>query len=124
MAIRAWRVRNLGRIGKVVNILLQNGFEGVVETTGLRRFLPKDHRVSDKDSSSLNRWQRIRRVVEELGPTMVAFADYLACRPDILPEPLITELAQISSSTDFFTLSPASLSIFIPSDASLSIIIS
>lgn len=102
MAIRAWRVRNLGRIGKVVNILLQNGFEGVVETTGLRRFLPKDRRVSDKDSSSLNRWQRIRRVVEELGPTMVAFADYLACRPDILPEPLITELAQISSSTEPF----------------------
>ena len=102
MAIRAWRVRNLGRIGKVVNILLQNGFEGVVETTGLRRFLPKDHRVSDKDSSSLNRWQRIRRVVEELGPTMVAFADYLACRPDILPEPLITELAKISSSTEPF----------------------
>lgn len=102
MAIRARRVRNLGRIGKVVNILLQNGFEGVVETTGLRRFLPNDHRVSDKDSSLLNRWQRIRRVVEELGPTMMAFADYLACRPDILPEPLITELAKISSSTEPF----------------------
>ena len=96
MAIRARRVRNLNRIGKVVNILIQNGFESVVATTGLRRFLPSDRRISDKDSQeSVNRWQRIRQVVEQLGPTMVAFADYLACRPDILPEPLITELAKM-----------------------------
>ena len=103
MAIRAHRVRNLGRIGQVVNILIQNGFEGVVATTGLRRFLPNDRRISGKDpESELNRWQRIRHVVEQLGPTMVAFADYLACRPDILPEPLITEFAKISTSAEPF----------------------
>ena len=103
MAITQRRVRNWSRISKVVNILIQNGFESVVASTGLRRFLPNDRRFNASDGGSTeNRWARIRHVVEELGTTMIALANYLACRPDILPEPLISEFAKISFADEPF----------------------
>ncbi|MCQ2974024.1 MAG: AarF/ABC1/UbiB kinase family protein [Bacteroidales bacterium] len=98
-------VRNLSRISKVVNILIQNGFEGFVSSTGLRSFLSNDRKApfGEKKDVLLNRWQRIRMVIEELGPTMIKFANYLACRPDILPEPLISEFSHINHVDEPFS---------------------
>ncbi|MBR4271630.1 MAG: AarF/ABC1/UbiB kinase family protein, partial [Bacteroidales bacterium] len=44
---------------------------------------------------SLNRWQRMRLATQELGPTAVRLAQYLALRPDILPDELIAEFANL-----------------------------
>jgi len=43
----------------------------------------------------MSTWQRIRVVFEELGPTFVKFGQILSARPDLLPEPLITEFKQL-----------------------------
>jgi ubiquinone biosynthesis protein len=44
---------------------------------------------------SLNRWQRMRLATQDLGPTAVRLAQYLALRPDILPDELIAEFANL-----------------------------
>ncbi len=102
------KVRNLSRISKVANILIQNGFEDFVVSTGLNRFLPDGYKSNaDKPSESLNRWQRIRAAIEQLGPTMIKFANYLSCRPDILPQQLLTEFASMQTGVEPFGKSVA-----------------
>ena len=43
----------------------------------------------------MNTWQRIRFVLEELGPTFVKLGQILSTRPDLLPAPLIEEFKHL-----------------------------
>ena len=54
-------------------------------------------RLIPEDAKHLNLWQRIRVVLEDLGPTFVKFGQILSTRPDVLPEPLIAELKLLRS---------------------------
>ncbi|KUG08421.1 ABC1 kinase family protein [Solirubrum puertoriconensis] len=99
-------ITNLGRISQVVEVLLRYGFEDAVTTTALRRLVPERQRRSWQHGSQsvfeMSRWERVRMVIEELGPTFIKLAQVLSNRADLLPQPLVDEFAKLQSSVPPF----------------------
>lgn len=106
-------VKSISRIGEMINILLRFGFDDVIATTALKKFLPAKKQLTgygtseDESPYEYTRWERIRMVVEELGTTFIKLAQLLSNRPDILPDPLIQEFAKLQSNVPPFSTKTA-----------------
>lgn len=84
---------NLSRFRDIVSVLIRYGFEDLVGRIDLpmqgvwRSFAP--------DGADRPFPVRIRKALEELGPTFVKFGQILSLRVDLLPRPLIDELQKL-----------------------------
>ncbi len=92
------RYRNLLRYQQIIGIILKYGFGNIIESMHIDRYIEsglhlipfvKSHEKVEKLSKS----QRIRMVFEELGPTFIKMGQVLSSRPDLIPVPLLNELA-------------------------------
>lgn len=93
-------IANIGRIRKLIEVLVKYGFEDIVINSGLRGILSPKKKIIDpykaeEQHFTHSRWERIRLILEELGPTYVKLGQLLSNRPDLLPEPLIKELEKL-----------------------------
>ncbi len=90
---------NIGRIKKLIEVLIKYGFEDIVVNTGLSRIFTyrrsKDSLEPEEQRFHQTRWERIRLIMEELGPTYIKLGQMLSNRPDLVPEPLIKELEKL-----------------------------
>ena len=91
-------LRNLARSREIVGVLLRYGFDDLIERIGLRQYLRWGKRLffrPSPESESLGTPQRIRRALEDLGPTFVKFGQVISTRPDLVPADVIEELAHL-----------------------------
>ncbi|MCB2377417.1 AarF/ABC1/UbiB kinase family protein [Hymenobacter sp. BT635] len=99
-------ISNLGRIRQVVEVLVRYGFEDVVTSTALRRLVTQKRRISwqhaERAVFETSRWERVRMVIEDLGPTFIKLAQAMSNRPDLLPEALIDEFQKLQSDVPPF----------------------
>ena len=73
----------LGRFRDIVAVLFKYGFDDVAERLQLPgKLLIRRTRVA---APEMNTWERLRRTLEELGPTFVKFGQILSLRGDLLP---------------------------------------
>ncbi len=104
-------ISNLTRLRQVGEVLLKYGFEDVVTTTPLRRLVGADRRLSwqraDRTVFDTTRWERVRLLIEELGPTFIKLAQALSNRADLLPEALIDEFEKLQSNVPPFEVAVA-----------------
>ncbi|UCC61704.1 MAG: AarF/ABC1/UbiB kinase family protein [Anaerolineae bacterium] len=89
----------IARAREVAEILIKNGLGFVAEQVGLSRFLSiwKRRRVDEATSevSGLSVAERVRRTLEELGPTFIKIGQVLSGRVDLLPAEYIHELTKL-----------------------------
>lgn len=99
--------RHIKRYQKIISVLVKYGFGYLVDATNLhkiidlgKKFIPgeKDDRVD-----SLSIWERIRMVLEELGPSFVKLGQIMSNRPDLIPHKLIVELEKLQDSVPPFS---------------------
>ena len=104
-------ISNLTRIRQVAEVLIRYGFEDVVTTTPLRRLVPQSRRLSWQEGQQAvfetTRWERIRKIIEELGPTFIKLAQAMSNRADLLPQPLIDEFEKLQSNVPPFDVQVA-----------------
>ncbi len=104
-------ISNLTRLKQVGEVLLKYGFEDVVTTTPLRRLVSNSRRLSwqqaDRAVFDTTRWERIRLIIEELGPTFIKLAQALSNRADLLPQALIDEFEKLQSNVPPFDVAIA-----------------
>ncbi len=86
-------VRDLKRAKYLLSVVFRYGFEDVVRRLHLP-FEPLAQRLS-RVRPDLSLSERIRLMVEELGPTFIKLGQFLSMRPDILPADLIAELGKL-----------------------------
>jgi predicted unusual protein kinase regulating ubiquinone biosynthesis (AarF/ABC1/UbiB family) len=99
------------RRAEIAGILLQNGWDVLVQRLGLLEFLPGGWRRtllvssvlpdSDLDSDKpppLPVPQAMRQTLEQLGPTFVKLGQVLSTRADLLPEDYILELKKLQQN--------------------------
>ena len=102
-------IRNLGRLREILGVLAKYGFEEIITNSTLRKFVPESKRVSwvrgEKPVFKYTRWERIRMIAEELGPTFIKFAQVLSIRPDLLPQELIMEFEKLQDNVPPFPYS-------------------
>ncbi len=86
-------IKKLKRFKNIVGILAKYGFDEIVDRLEVpgADFL---HSIGPVDSN-LKLFERIRIVIEELGPTFVKFGQIMSLRPDLLPQELLRELEKL-----------------------------
>ncbi|MDR1383625.1 MAG: AarF/ABC1/UbiB kinase family protein [Planctomycetaceae bacterium] len=88
--------RNIKRVTEIVSVLIRFGFGDFVHATGLDRWYARGRRLfrrstPDPQVERLPFAARVRRVLEELGPTFIKMGQILSTRPDLLPPDFIEE---------------------------------
>jgi ubiquinone biosynthesis protein len=89
----------IARAREIAEILVKNGLGFAVEQLGLTRFLSawKRRRMGEVEPavSTLLVAERVRRTLEELGPTFIKIGQVLSGRADLLPTEYIQELSKL-----------------------------
>lgn len=100
------RIRSLKRLPQIVSVALKYGFGDVVARAGLDTVLhrAKSAVFSDVDAQVADRRteERIRLLLEELGPTFVKLGQVMATRPDLIPLELVEELRKLQDKVKPF----------------------
>ncbi len=86
-------VGNIDRLRQITQVLVKHGFGELVARTDLASLVPfrKETEAAPKRSFS----ERLRLVLQELGPSFVKLGQVLSTRPDLLPEQLVNELKKL-----------------------------
>jgi ubiquinone biosynthesis protein len=99
------RMRHISRYRDIAIALIRHGFGIVVEEIGFSQFLSFPTRLffepKKKDSKTVG--ERIRLVLQELGPTFVKLGQIASTRPDLLPEEIICELEKLQDQVPPFS---------------------
>jgi len=98
--------RHLHRYRQILTILIAYGFQEVLSIRK-RRFagLKGKSDLSPEETrriKNLSRGERLRKVLEALGPTYIKFGQIMSSRPDILSPEFIQELEKLQSSVSPF----------------------
>lgn len=96
------RYRSFTRFNRILRIFVRYGYEDVVsyliETRRfalIRQLIP---RTTRKNSRKYTKYEKMRLVCEELGPTFIKFGQILSNRSDLLPADLIIQLEKLQDS--------------------------
>jgi ubiquinone biosynthesis protein len=92
----------LKRYNQIIKVLFRYGFEDLVsymEEKKRFKFLQKlVPRSTYEHAMHLSKWEKMRLVCEELGPTFVKFGQIMSNRADILPAALVKELEKLQDN--------------------------
>jgi ubiquinone biosynthesis protein len=85
-------VRDLERLRQIAGVLAVHGFGEVVDRTGLSTLIPGRKR---DDERRMPVGIRLRKVLEDLGPSFVKLGQIMSTRPDLIPEDILSELKKL-----------------------------
>jgi ubiquinone biosynthesis protein len=104
----AVRIRYAGRYRTIAMALMRHGFGYMVEELGLNNLLSLPRRlVTQEVYEGVTLGERIRRVLEDLGPTFVKLGQLASTRSDMLPESIIQELVKLQDHVPPFPVETA-----------------
>lgn len=91
--------RHLNRYRHILAVLLKHGFGELVESLKIDQYLEVGLQLISRKKAlreePLTRPQRLRLVLEELGPTYIKLGQVLSTRPDLIPIEFIAELSKL-----------------------------
>ncbi|MEP2278607.1 AarF/UbiB family protein [Maribacter sp.] len=90
--------KEIKRYATLFNVLVKYGFEDVLSHSPIIKLIPKkylDNHPDTKKNLSFSKYERIRMVLEELGPTYIKLGQIFSTREDMLPLELIEELEKL-----------------------------
>lgn len=91
--------RDIGRLSEMAAVLARHGFGDMVQRLGMETVLAKAGRVLNRDAGQaperLDPPARIRRAMEDLGPTFVKLGQILSTRVDLFPPAYIAEFEKL-----------------------------
>lgn len=93
--------RNFERYRQILSVLLSYGFDNIVNLlhldSRLTHIIPVKRTKIEK-VQKLNRAQRLRNAIEELGPTFIKLAQILSSRPDLIPLDFVEEFTKLQDA--------------------------
>ena len=87
------------RIRKILGVVFRNGL-GIF--FGKLRHLVRRRERNDGSSAELTIQERVRKVLEELGPVYVKVGQMLSTRPDLIGQEFATELTKLQDEAKPF----------------------
>ena len=94
--------RHLNRYRQILSILFRYGFGDLIELLKIDQYIEIGLQFVSKNRSDrlekLSRAQKVRMVLEELGPTYIKLGQILSTRPDLVPVDFIHELSKLQDN--------------------------
>ena len=110
MRFLKWRqnYRNIKRLRQIVLVLAKYGLEHFFDRPSLERYLKIGKKVfwvkqENKRIERLSLPQRIRLVLEELGPTFIKLGQVLSTRPDLISSKFSEEFSKLQDQVPAFS---------------------
>ncbi|MDO0822763.1 ABC1 kinase family protein [Desulfosporosinus nitroreducens] len=99
------RIRHIKRYRDVAKVLARHGFGFFVEEMGLLHMLslPKRLFTDTEEMDPMSVGERIRSVIEELGPTYIKIGQIASTRADIFPQEILCELEKLQENVPSFS---------------------
>lgn len=97
-------VRDLDRARQIAMVLARHGFGEIVSRIGLGSSVPAG---AEAEGAGTTLAQRIRRVLEELGPSFIKLGQIASTRPDVIPPDVIEELKKLQDAVPPFPVEEA-----------------
>ncbi|MFO0873123.1 MAG: AarF/ABC1/UbiB kinase family protein [Phycisphaerales bacterium] len=94
-------LRNVRRYQQVLRVLARHGFGSFVQETGLDRLVERGRHLFGGEVSPtahLTAPERVRRAMEELGPTFIKLGQILSTRRDLVPDEWAEEFCHLQDS--------------------------
>lgn len=88
--------RDLERLRQIVGVLWSHGFGEVVSRTGLGSLVPGGKKREEQ--SKVPAGERIRLVLQDLGPSFVKLGQIASTRPDLIPPDIMAELKKLQDA--------------------------
>ncbi|MEX2103027.1 MAG: AarF/ABC1/UbiB kinase family protein [Gaiellaceae bacterium] len=95
-------IRQLGRLSEIAQVAAKHGFGYLFETHRPSILASRRQDEIDPSSDGSSRGQRLRAMLDELGPTFVKFGQLLSTRPDIVPPDIVFELKALQDDVTPF----------------------
>jgi ubiquinone biosynthesis protein len=96
------KYKSVSRYNEILKVLLKYGFEDLVQHLEekkkygfLQKLIPQKTKTQ---ASKFTKWEKMRLVCEELGPTFVKFGQVLSNRPDLIPFELVLEFEKLQDN--------------------------
>ncbi len=96
------KYKHFQRYREISQVFIRNGLGFLLDYFNLKRFVPIKWRIKE-DKTDIKRAtlpRRLRKVLEELGPTYVKLGQLLSTRPDILPPEYIREFRKLQDEVE------------------------
>jgi ubiquinone biosynthesis protein len=96
------KYKSVSRYNEILKVLVKYGFDDLVQHLEekkkydfLRKFIPRSSIV---EALKFTKWEKMRLVCEELGPTFIKFGQILSNRPDLIPFELVLEFEKLQDN--------------------------
>jgi ubiquinone biosynthesis protein len=89
-------------MSEIAQVAVRHGFGYFLTRNKLTDLLPWRQQIPDEEGASSERGQRLREMLDDLGPTFVKFGQLLSTRPDIVPPDIVVELRKLQDEVTPF----------------------
>jgi ubiquinone biosynthesis protein len=100
-------VRQLGRLSEIAQVAAKHGFGYLFDQRRGDGFGRREQELEVPREAGSSRGQRVRAMLDELGPTFVKFGQLLSTRPDVVPPDIVFELRSLQDDVSPFPLEHA-----------------
>lgn len=107
-------ISSIRRYLNIVRVLSAYGFDQALEMLGLADVMVRSRRLFRRklpDIARLTAAERMRLVLEELGPTFVKLGQILSTRPDVIPHAFVQEFEKLQDNVPSFSFEEVSAQI-------------
>jgi ubiquinone biosynthesis protein len=103
-------IRSIKRYRQIVRVLFKYGFDNLLAYLSLTELVTRWRRLLRRERSvivELSQAERMRLVLEELGPTFIKLGQFLSTRSDILPNNYVVEFSKLQDNVPPFSYEEA-----------------
>ncbi|GIW77424.1 MAG: ubiquinone biosynthesis protein UbiB [Phycisphaerae bacterium] len=94
-------IRHIQRYREILEVLISTGLADIVQELGLTKLMTRGKSLILKrptpEIEQLTRPQRLRKALEQLGPTFIKMGQILSTRPDLIPESYANEFSHLQA---------------------------